>query len=208
MQHCRSRRVPRRLSFAVACGRIDHRPTRRLRPPRRDRGLDRPPRRRLRGPIRCGHRLAPAELAGAVPRAVPARRGPHRLAVPAREAPAGHRRARLEAARCRGLRRHLEQQLARPRSRHRRTGGERRRLGVAARRGGTRRPGAAVGGAPRPRRERRGPHARQAATPHTGVGRGNLDPRRVRRVGARCGRDGRATLRGGSSACTTSRALR
>ncbi len=50
------------------------------------------------------------------------RRRPHRLTVPARQAATRHRRCRVETARRRGLRRHPEQHVARPRSRHRRSG--------------------------------------------------------------------------------------
>ncbi len=118
-------RLPRRLTVALARGRVHDRSTRRLHTRRRDRSMDRPPDGRLRRSLRCDHRLAAAERAGARTRTVPARRRPHRLAVPAREASPRHRQPRLEATRRRGVRRHLEQQLARPRPRSRRTRGRR-----------------------------------------------------------------------------------
>ena len=132
---------------------------------------------------------------------VPARRRPHRLAVPAREAATRRRQRRLEAAQRRGLRRDPQQLVARPRSRRRRRADDGRRQHAAGRRPPRRGAGAAAGRASRPQRERRA-QARPAAAPAPGVGCRPCRRRRVRGVDRRA-RPAATSRRSGTCACTT-----
>ncbi len=123
------------------------------------------------------------------------RRCPHRLARSPRQASTRHRRRRMEAARRRGLRRRVDQLVARSRSRDRRSSRAARRFDRRRRdrRGGV--PSSAAGDPPRPRRQRARTGPRQAATPDSRVGIGHAASRRVRRMAGRS--SGRVGWRGG-----------
>ena len=119
-----------------------------------DRRLGRRPRQRVHGARWRCRRVEDAHGRGARACTVPARRRTHRFAVPPREAESRCGRVRLEAGGGRGLRRHAQQQLARPGPRCRRSRGRRRRFHVARERPRADRPRPAARHPPRSGRER------------------------------------------------------
>ena len=198
-------RLPRRLAVAVACGRIGDRPPRRIRAARRARRMGRTTNCGLRRAGRRDHRVAVATGVVRSGRAVPAGRRPHRFPVPEGEATARRGNPRVEAARRRGLRRHSEQLVARPRPRCRRTVDRRRRHRDLVERGRTDRSRPPTRGPPRPRRQRRRPAPRHPATPEPRLGCRFPERRRFRVVDRGSCRARRAARPGGNCRCTTSR---
>ena len=122
----RPHRVPRRVAVAVACATTA---ADRLSPPASSRSIS--PRRgttcRQGVSSHAARRSSRGTGGTATDVAAAHRRRPHRLPVPAGQAAPRHRRARLEAARRRGVRRGAVELVARSRSRYRRAGRAHRR---------------------------------------------------------------------------------